>query len=90
MDARHAHIQAKKERKKDAKRHRSEGHQRSLEEAAVLEEERNESQLAMQPGLAAFEGYYKAQRLCATKDSNGDEELAEAAQCRSKLVCIMC
>jgi cystathionine beta-lyase/cystathionine gamma-synthase len=67
--------QAKKERKKDSKRRRSEAHQRTLAEAAVLEEERNESRVAMEAGIAAFESYYRAQGLCASKDTNGDEEL---------------
>jgi len=76
--SKHLHQQRlKKERKKDAKRRRSEAHQRALAEATSLEEERNDSRLAMEAGVAAFEAYYRAQGLCATKDSNGDEELAQ-------------
>jgi 16S rRNA C967 or C1407 C5-methylase (RsmB/RsmF family) len=79
--SKHLHQQkAKKERKKDSKRRRSEAHQRALAETAALEEERGEARAATEAGIAAFEAYYHAQGLCASKTSDGAEELSQVVK----------
>jgi hypothetical protein len=79
--SKHIHQQkAKKERKKDSKRRRSEAHQRALAETAALEEVRGEAYAATEAGIAAFEAYYLAQGLCASKTSDGAEELSQVVK----------
>jgi hypothetical protein len=79
--SKHIHQQkAKKERKKDSKRRRSEAQQRALAETAALEEVRGEAYAATEAGIAAFEAYYLAQGLCASKTSDGAEELSQVVK----------